>query len=196
MTTHLPALLRLHPRGPWNLDDGSLCRHDLEVVAHVIDDAAGQNAELLLELLPDRTTALITSWERVYGLTRIAGKTLAKRRAAVLARRRFLPDFRPATIEDVLGTLTGLTVDVVEPGAFRCDDPASLCDAEEPVIDGAFVFFVEFSESSARSESLSRDEIQEAIDDLKPAHTYGAVRCDDFLTEDPWSLCDMDLLGA
>ncbi len=194
-STNLRPLLRLHPAGPLALSDGSLAWQDLEVLGQLLDTADEQMDLLLEEVLPDTSGALLTSWERVYDEHRIAA-TVPRRRAVLVAHRRRLPDFRPATIEALLEQVSGLELDLHEPFAFRCDDPNSLCDDRDDLIDGAFVFVLDGDAVEARSESPDIDLVEEVIDQIKPSHTYGFLRWDDFACDDEYSRCDLDLLGA
>lgn len=194
---HLSLLLRLHPRSSaWSLDPDKAPYQELEAWAEVLDAQDAQVDALLAELLPDQDTALLSRWEALYDLHRTSGLTTLARRRRVLARMSYLPDTRPATIESVLGRLMDQTVTVVEPGPFRCDDPGSLCDTASDVIDGAFCWWVEVDEALARVGDVTRDELEEEVSRLKPAHTVACVRTDDFRCDDPWSLTDRDLLGA
>lgn len=192
---HLSLLLRLHPQGVLDLDD-STAREDLAVLGYAFDQVWLQRDELIDEILPDRAGDLLTDWERVYDIHRVGSRTVAQRQARLVAHRRLLPNFTPSTIEDIVETLTGIDVDLVEPGAFRCDDPDSLTDTPADVLDGAFVFCITLNEATARSEGLDRDEIDEILERVKPAHVYGLVRCDDFRADDEWSLTDRDLLAS
>lgn len=193
---HTRLLLRLHPRGAADLRPGGTYYLDLEVFGEVLDTVFTQAVELEDELLPDRSSALLSRWEAAYDIRRVSGRTDAERREVIIARRRHLPDFRPTTIDDIITTHFGLDVDVVEPMAFRCDDPASLCDSESHLCDGHLIFFIEFDEATARTLGIDRDEMDFEIGRIKPAHVIGHTRCDDFRCDDPFSLLDLDLLGA
>ena len=193
---NLGPLLRLHPEGFLLLDEGSLQWFDLDVLGQAFDAAEDQAFELRLEMLPDRTSALLSRWEVVYDVHRTAGKTDQQRRNALVAHRRFLPDFHPTTIETILETASDLVLSVHEPFAFRCDDASSLCDDADDLVDGAFVFVVDGSAVEARAESPDLDQVEEIIDMVKPAHTIGILRWDDFCCDDEFSRCDRDLLGV
>lgn len=196
MPDNLRALLRLHPRGALDLDEDSLPWLDLKVVGWVLDAVETQKQALQDEILPDRATlATLSHWETIYGITRIANTT-PRRRSIVLARRRLLPDFRPATIESLLEEDTGLELTIFEPGPACCDDPGTVCDDAGDLIDGAFVFVLDGSAAEARAELPSLDSADDLISLVKPAHTAGFLRFDDLCCDDPYSRCDRDLLGA
>lgn len=192
----MELLVDLSPSG-WNLDEGSTLRLDLAVVGDGLDLLDGQAVELLDEVLPDRAADLLTSWERVYDLHPPAGRSDADRLLAIQVARKTVPAFTPAWMAARAEELLGTAVTLVEPFAFRCDDATSLCDTVHDVVDGAFMAFITFSETAARAAgSTTRREVDELLGRMKPAHTIVRVECSDFLTDDPWSLCDLDLLGA
>lgn len=195
MPDNLRCLVRLHPRGPLSLEEGNLPWRDLSVAADLLDMAEIQSMLLVAEILPNRATQTLSHWESVYGITRI-GNTIAKRRDAIIAARRLLPDFKPATVEDIVETVSGLALTVLEPGGFRCDDAASVCDDSADLLDGAFVFVLDASALEARAESPDLDAADEMIGAIKPAHTVGFIRFDDFRCNDLYSRCDRDLLGV
>lgn len=194
---HLDLLIRLHPRGrAWSMDPELAPFQELAAWAEVLDAQDAQVDALVNELLPDRAVALLPRWEALYDLHRTSGLTLGARRRRLQVRLRYQPDSRPATIEGILSTLMELPVSVVEPGAFRCDDASSLCDASTDVLDGAFGWWAEVDEAGARLGDVSRTELEHEIQRLAPAHTVAVLRCDDFRCDDPWSITDRDLLGA
>ncbi len=194
---HLDLLLRLHPRGrAWSLDPAMAPYQELEAWGEVLDAQDAQVNALLDEAVPDRASSLLGRWEALFDLHPRSGLSEAERRRRVLARMAYLPDTRPVTIEDILEAFTSLDVAIVEPGAFRCDDAGSVCDEPDDVLDGAWVWWVEVDETAARAGDVTRLELEQELQRIKPAHTVAYVRCDDFLTDDPWSLCDRDLLGA
>lgn len=196
MPDNLPTLVRLHPRGVLDLEDGNLPWQDLKALAWALDTAETQKDLLLSEILPDAaTTATLSHWETVYGIRRI-GNTAPKRRAAVLARRQLLPDFRPATIESMLEEDTGLGLTIMEPGAFLTDSADSVCDDVGDLVDGAFVFVLDASAVEARADVPNLDSADDLIELAKPAHTAGFIRFDDICCDDLYSRCDRDLLGA
>jgi hypothetical protein len=56
-------------------------------------------------------------------------------------------------------------------------------------------FFIHRDPASAGTYYL--DSAQEIVDAIKPSHTDGhVIESIDFLCDDPYSLCDRDLLGA
>ena len=112
------------------------------------------------------------------------------------ARKAFLPDSCIPTIDLILERLTSIAITIVEPGPFQCDDAGSVCDDGEDVLDGAFVFLIEFNEGAARIASVNRDEVIEVATDAAQAHTIPVVLCDDFRCDDSFSTTDRDLLGV
>lgn len=193
---HVELLLRLHPAGPWSDDQALAPYQELKAWGDVLDAQDSQVDELLAEILPDTTSALLSRWEALYELHRESGLTEAQRRRRLAARRRHLPNARPETLRSILAQYSDLTITIVEPGAFRTDDPDSLTDTPSDVIDGAFVWWIEVDEVAARAGDTTRAELEHEVQRVNPAHLVAFVRCDDFCCDDPWSLCDRDLLGA
>lgn len=196
---HLKPLLRLHPRGAHDLGEGSNVRLDLQPLALVLDEGHDAGQELAAdEILPDRTATLITAWERVYDLHHTVGKTLAQRQAACVAARRLLPDFCVSTIDGIVSRYTGIDVTVTEPNAFMLNQlpPMALCDTPGDLVDGAFVFVLDFAWADATAAGLDRDDVEALAARIQPAHTICLTRFDDFHCDDALSLTNRDLLGA
>ncbi|MCK6521825.1 hypothetical protein L6R49_10340 [Myxococcota bacterium] len=193
----LTLLTRIYSRGDAHPEPGSLAAADLAVLSDGLDAAWGTAELLLLEVMPNTASEELDAWEEVYGLHRALGSD-DRRRARLAAARRFLPNPRPATFATVLTTATeGLAWTIVEPGAFRCDDPNSLTDTTDDVLDGTFVFWAQTDADDARADNVTRAEVQDLVDRMAQAHTRGTVRFTGaFLCDDPWSLTDTDLLGA
>lgn len=195
--THLEMLLQVHPRGPYALESGSNYRTDLAVLGTGFDSFDTNRVELLDEVLPDRVVDLLTSWERVYDLHPPSGRSAADRALAIQAARETIPSFTPTAIDLNMEELTGLAITIVECSSFRCDEATSLCDTVNDVVDGQFVAFITFAEAAARiATRATRAEMETELSLTKPAHTVVRVQCDDFRTDDPYSLVDFDLLGA
>lgn len=194
--THVELLMRLEPRGVYDLSAGTNVRGELETLGAALDVQWTQRDALMDELFPTTVGALLGRWERDWGVLRVADKTDAERQAAVLARLRFLPDFRPATIAEIVGQLVGQTVSITEPFGFHCDSDDSTTDEADDQVEGSFLFYVDADEDLLRLGHVSREEIDYYLSLLEPAHTRGVIRCDDFCTDDDWSVCDDDFLGA
>lgn len=188
------AVLRLYPRGLADLSEGTLIRADLENLAAAIDTSDDQISELVIEMDPLHADALLSRWEELYQL-KAGTLSEAERRGRLIARIRLLRSFRPVDIEARIEDYTSGTWSLTETGPFRCDDPGSLCDDPNDVVDGAFVFFLDITHAEAVSCALRRDDVQALISRIKPAHTIGLVRVTDgFFTNDPYSLVERDLL--
>lgn len=192
---HLPTLLRLMPKGAYDLSYGTLVVDDLANVATGLDEADSQASDLLAESRPQDTDALLSRWEALLSL-RDRGLSDAVRRNRILAKLRLVPDMCPDTIESRAEEYSGLDFDLIEAGPFRCDDPNSLTDEPYPLVDGAFVFVLEADSADAHAIPLRRADLYTLIDAIKPAHTVGIIRLDDFFTNDSLSITDCDLLGA
>lgn len=195
----IDLLVRLYPRGLVAMEPGTTAYADLQVLGDGLDAAWGERDDLVVELHPDTATNAgeLASWERVFGIRHVDGKTESERQDAVIAQMRFLPNANPSTYEAILEQHNGLDWDITEPGAFRCDDPNSLCDTATDLLDGVFIWFADTDSAAALAASLDRDEIQDLCDRMAQGHVNGWVRFTDaFRCDDPYSLCDRDLLGS
>lgn len=195
MADALPALLRLVPAGCWVLDEGDLLLTDLTIVASGLDAVDVGMEDLRAELHPQTSDVLLARWEGLYQL-RAASFTTTERQARLVARVQLIPTFTPTAIEDAVEAFGGVAATLLEPGPFRCDDPDSVCDDVNDVIDGAFVFVLDFAWADADAASLRRAELMGVVRLMQPAHTVARLRFDDFHADDPYSLTDLDLLGA
>ncbi|HNC97851.1 MAG TPA: DUF2313 domain-containing protein [Myxococcota bacterium] len=190
----LTMLVSLHPAGLFALEPGSVLWRDLAVVAYGMEWVWEQRNALALEMYPDGAEQLLASWERVYDIHRISGRSTAERRERVLYRRKLVPNMLPSTMEAALEDYTSADWTIIEPFAFRCDDAASLCDTTNDVVDGGLTFFAQADRTDVSA--FNRKEMQEIIDLVKPAHVVGRLQFVGFITDDPLSLTDFDLLGA
>lgn len=195
---HYQLLLRLSPRGDLTFDADTAAEADLLAAAAVLDHLWTQRGELLAQILPSQATGTVLErWESAYELYRLDSRTEAERQARATAAYRRLPNSRPATIKGIVEQLTGLTATIVEPGGFRTDDPDSLTDTTDDVLDGAHIFYVELASAAASTAGVDRAEVLEQVDRIRPAHTLAVERFTGaFLTDDSYSLTDQDLLGA
>lgn len=192
-------VLRLHlPAGSaWDLGPGTLHDAELAAVGAIVERFWSQRDALTSEAFPATTAELVASWERVLDLHPPTSRTIGRRRAAVIARLLRLPNFRPSTIEAIAEQLLGLQVELVEPMAFRCDSADSVCDSADDVVDGAFVFCVDVNAEAARLAEVHRAELDQVLDEIKPAHTVGLSRFyGAFRTDSAFSTTNRDPLGA
>jgi uncharacterized protein YmfQ (DUF2313 family) len=145
----------------------------------------------LAELDPTITAELLAEYEADLEIIPAAGATDAARRAAVVARRVHRQRFRPADFQLALYLVLGLTqasdVVIVERNAGQA---AAMQDERE-----IYRFFVYRNPALSGTPDLA--EAQRIVDDIKPAHTLGyVIQSTNFLCEDPYSLCDRDILGV
>lgn len=200
--SHLGLLVRLHPSGTlWRLEEGATQYAELKVWAYGLDSVWVQRNELVDEILPDQSTELLSSWERVYDVHPPTGRSVARRRQVVVGRRRILPSFTPSTIEEIVTATTGVAATVIELSPFKADQPGAQADLHQvhnAYLDeaSAFTFFVEMSAPGLLAAGVRRAEVDSLLELIRPAHTISHVRCDDFRTEDEFSLLDYDRIGA
>lgn len=143
--------------------------------------------DLLRESNPATANELIAEYELELGLPS-SGST-AERLARIVAQETADAGFRPEDIQTALAPLLALNpVDVIVIERTHADAVAMGDDRE------IFRFFV------YRAPDLTTYYVASAqalLDKIKPSHTLGyVIESINFLCDDPYSLCDRDLLGA
>jgi hypothetical protein len=143
---------------------------------------------LLDEADPTTAIELVPEYEAELGLD--VAPTLGERRARIVARLVARQRFRPVDFQNALAPLLGQAPeDVVVIERNRAYAIAVGDDREiyrffiyrDPTLPGAYFL------SSA----------QEIVDQIQPSHTVGRViESISFKCDDPFSLCDRDLLGV
>ena len=83
--SHKDVLKLLFP-----LEIGGVFDSDVSIEGKHLDDAETSGAALLNEAFADQTSALISEWERVYGIVPSATSTIQYRRNAVIQKMRTL----------------------------------------------------------------------------------------------------------
>jgi Uncharacterised protein conserved in bacteria (DUF2313) len=149
-------------------------------------DARGD--DLLNEAEPSTATELLPEFERELGLDQ--APTIEERRARVVARTVARQRYRPVDFRISLAPLLGQEPDDVVVIERSHAEAVAMGDDRE-----IFRFFI------YRDPSLPGDYFLESaqaqVDKIKPSHTKGhVIESIDFLCDDPFSLCDRDLLGA
>lgn len=193
---HLPALIRLHPKGAHDTDEGSDVRELLAVMATPMDDWEDQAELLRAESRPQSTRAdgLLSRWESLYGLVPGAADD-ATRAARLMAAVRRVPDCKPATILDLVETWSSMDWDLIEPFSFRFDDAESLFDDTYDLY-GAFAFLLVGDHDVAEAAGLNRGKLLSFLNTCKPAHTVAALWIEgNFLYDDELSTLDYDFFG-
>jgi hypothetical protein len=144
--------------------------------------------DLLDETDPSTADELLPEYERELDLDEAA--TDAERRAIIVGRLIARQRYRPVDFQDALAALLGqdaADVVVIETSAATA---AAMGDVRE-----IFRFFI--FRDPALPGTYYLDSAQEIVDAIKPSHTAGhVIESDDFLCDDPYSLCDRDILGA
>lgn len=193
--SNLRAVLGLVPAG-LNPEEGTVLCDDYTVLAEAVDALQAQADALIAELHPEGTSTLLERWEESWGMAPPGSADEDTRRARLLATIRAIPDFTPTTLETLVEDWTGLAITLVEMGPFLTDDPYSLTDDPDCVVDGAHTFVLQVAWADADAAELNRIGLLAWLQDYQPAHVAARVRCDDFHTDDPLSLTNLDTLGA
>lgn len=144
--------------------------------------------DLIEEADPRTTDELLPDFERVLGLPGTG--TTDARKAQVIALLLLRQRFRPADFQEVLAPILGLSngdVEVIE----RTHAQAVAMGDEREI----YRFFVYRDPGLGGAYDLVT--AQAMLDRMKPSHTVGhVIESTSFLCDDPFSLCDRDILGA
>jgi uncharacterized protein YmfQ (DUF2313 family) len=180
--------LLLPPGKAWRLDDDGVIARVLLANGDELARVSGRVADLFEEADPQTTSELLPEFERELDLT--ASGTDAERRARVVALLVNTGGVRPADFKRVLAGLLGqAAADVVVIERSRADAIAMGDDAE------IFRFFIYRDPAAPGTYDL--DFAQTMVDLMAHSHTKGhVIESIDFLCDDPFSLCDRDLLGV
>jgi len=155
---------------------------DLAIDAKHLDAARVVAESMVDEFFPDSSLALLTDWERVYGLAPDPADTIQFRRSQVLRKIRERGGLsRPYFIQ--LATAMGTEIAIVEPKPFM----AGVGQVGDTVYNDTIVFqwgvvlpvqtiFQFTAGQSSSGEPLSwwdrLERLENLFRDLKPAHTY------------------------
>lgn len=183
-------VVRLWPPGRYRTDpDGNIFK-----LSHAIGDELARLQQRQIDLLeesdPRTTSELLPEWESQYGLTDSSG-TDDERRARLQTRLLSLFGFstRPADYQRVLAPI--LDLDSVDVGVIEISAAdAALVGRPRDV----YKFYIYRDPALPGTPDLVF--AQSEVDRIKHSHTRGTViESIDFLCDDPFSLCDRDLLG-
>jgi hypothetical protein len=178
----------LPPGKLWRLVGESLIVPLLQGCADELARLDARAMDLLDELIPTLAVETLPDWERSYELT--SDGTTAERQARVTARYIALERRRPVDFQTILAPLLG-------------QDPADVVVIERTHAMAAAMgddreirrFFIYRDPTLAGAYYL--DSAQTLVDDINRSTCVGhVIESVDFLCDDPYSLCDRDLLGA
>lgn len=143
---------------------------------------------LVQESLPINADELLPEYERELDI--VASGTDSERRAKVAARYIARQRYRPVDFQTALAPILGLAAASI----IVIETSRALAIA---VGDGREIYRFFIYRNPALSGSYDIAAAQVLVDDIKPSHTLGHVITSiSFLCDDPFSLCDRDLLGA
>lgn len=178
----------LPPGKVWRLDAASVLYKLLLGSSDELARVDQRVADLLNEADPSTAVELLPDYERELDL--VAAATNAERQANIVALLVRRQRFRPVDFQTALATLLAQAPSAVVVLERSAAFAASLGDARE-----IFRFFVYRNPALPGTYFIASAQAQ--IDRMKPSHTAGyAIESVSFLCEDPFSLCDRDLLGA
>lgn len=185
---HARALKLLLPPGRLDLSPGSTWSDLLLGAADGLVRLGGRIADLLEESDPRTAVELLPEYERMLDI--VPTGTDADRQACITSRLTVEPGFRPVDVQVALAPIYQLDpVDVV---IIETSRALAILIGDDREIYRWFAF---------RDPGLGGvwdiNAAQTLIDDIAHSHTKGhAIESVDFLCDDPFSLCDRDLLGV
>lgn len=182
-------LAALLPTGRlWRLVGGALTSSLILGSADELARVDSRARELLDESVPTDADELLPEYEAELEIE--PEGTAAERVARVVARHVSRQRFRPSDFQIALAPIFGLAVADVVVIEWSHAFAAAMGDDRE-----IYRFFV--YRDPALPGTYDVDGAQELVDAIKPTHTAGhVIESIDFLCDDPYSLCDRDLLGA
>ena len=182
--------LLLPPGRIWRVVGDSLTMDAFTGAGDELVRVGGRGQDLIRESDPRTADELLPEFERMLAL--VATGTLEERRARVVARLIARQRYRPVDFQDALAPLLGLDPEDVVVIERTAAQAAGMGDLDGREI---FRFFIWRDPSLGGTYDLAA--AQDLVDQIKPAHTVGhVIESVDFLCDDPYSLCDRDILGA
>jgi uncharacterized protein YmfQ (DUF2313 family) len=178
----------LPPGRLWRLIGESVLASLLEACGDELARLDARGTDLLNEADPTTANELLEEYEAELDLdgTGTDAERLARVVSRLIARQRF----RPVDFQTALAGLLGqdpedvVVIERTNAEAVAMGDPREI-----------FRFFIYRDPDLPGSYFLTS--AQELVDAIKPSHTVGhVVESIDFLCDDPYSLCDRDILGA
>lgn len=169
-------------------DTDGLIYATMQGAAEELVRVSGRVEDLFRESDPRQTVELLPDFEAMRGLE--PNGTTTERRNRVIAHLLRRSRFRPVDFQTVLAAVLGLDasqIPVIETSRALA---VIIDDAQE-----IYRFFVYRDPGLGGSYDL--DSAQDLIDSMAPSHPKGhVIESIDFLCDDPYSLCDRDLLGG
>jgi hypothetical protein len=144
-------------------------------------------ADLMNEADPTTATETLPEYEAMLEFE--AAGTTAERRARIVSQLIAQQGYRPADLQSTLARLLGLEAADVEVIERANADAVAIGDVRE-----IYRFFIHRDPTLPGDYSI--EAAQDLVDLIKPSHTIAhVIESVAFLCDDPFSLCDRDLIG-
>jgi hypothetical protein len=179
----------LLPQGRlWKLIGDSVLSDLILAAADELARVDARVDDLLDEADPSTATELLPEYEEMLALEEAS--TVEERRARIVARLVARQRFRPVDFQQALAVLLGQDPEDVVVLERTHAFAVSIGDVRE-----IFRFFI-YRDPDEPGDYFV-DSAQELVDKIKPSHTKGhVIESVNFLCNDPFSLCDRDILGV
>lgn len=189
-TSYARMMLALFPPGRlWRLV-GSTLASTITACADELTRLHTRALDLIEESDPTTAYELLPEYERDLEIGVGVG-TIAERRARVVARIVARQRYRPVDLRTALAPLLGQT-----PAAVTIIERSHAVAVTMGALDGREIFRFFVYRNPALPGSYYVASAQALLDAIKPSNTSGAViESINMLCDDPYSLCDRDILG-
>lgn len=178
---------KLLPPGRWRTDESSVLHRVFLAVGDELVRIGGRLAAAVRETVPTEASDLIPEYESELGLPGTGADE--ERVALIVSRYTEHGRYRPVDYQNALAPLLGLDPGDVEVIEISRADAIAMDDDQEK-----YRFFV-FRDPDLGG-SWDVDAAQAELDAMKKTTTRGhVIESKTFTCDDPYSLCDRDLLG-
>jgi phage gp46-like protein/uncharacterized protein YmfQ (DUF2313 family) len=149
---------------------------------------SGRAADLVEESDPRTADELLPEWEKDYGL--LSTGTDQERRDRLLSAILKSTGVRPVDFQVALAPILGFT-DPNDVEVIETSRATAIAAGDDRIIYQFYIY-----RDPALPGVYDIVDAQRVIDEMAHSHTRGvAIESDDFLCDDPFSLCDRDILG-
>ena len=180
--------LLLPPGRLWKLTGDSVILRVFKAAGDELVRVNQRMADILRESVPTTVTEMIPDFEVEFALASTG--TTEERRARIVAKEKARPSFRPPDVLVAMAPYLGLDAEDLE--LIEISRASAISMSEDRAI---YRFYVYRDPSLPGTYTVA--DAQAPLDRLSHSHTKGKViESTAMICDDPYSLCDRDLIGA
>ncbi len=180
----------LPPGRVWRLIGDSVLVRVLTACADELARLHGRASDLMREAIPSTVVELLAEYEVDYDLD--ATGSIDERKARVVALATLRQGFRPVDVQNALAPLLGQ-----DPGDVVVIERSAAFAATIEDLDGRAIYRFFVYRDPTLPGAYYIQSAQEVLDRIEHSHVIGKViESVSFKCDDPYSLCDRDLLGV